>query len=451
MQNAENTAHDSVVVRKPAATTHFANKYSIQERKLLNVCLWNAQNQGYQRSVHEMDCTLVRELIGATETRNYEWLRELARGLVGTLIEWNSLGKDKTAEWTVCTLLSSGQIRGGKFRYRLNPEIVDQIRNPRLWGKFKLLAQIKLKRKHALIIYEFLSTELSIQGASAQEIKVRISVDDIREICGLTEGQYEKFKDFNKYVLLPAKQEIDKFTEIVIDYECLRDGRKINELIFNVQRKKHFQFSLPGFDELPVKNLSAENATEESVELLALLTAHDVSKSQAMRLVGKYSAERIRRNLAYYEKQAQKTKVDNRAAYVVKAIEGDFQPGPTAADITASGKAQTTARQLAAAVGAKAKATEDKAELKAFEDFQYARAREIFAGRSTSWQQKRRKAFQDNLPEGNALVRERLARGEWDSPIVSSVFFGELKNELLTEPHETSVEKYRAWKNNQAA
>ena len=54
-------------------------------------------------------------------------------------------------------------------------------------------------------------------------------------------------------------------------------------------------------------------------------------------------------------------------------------------------------------------------------------------------------ALEKMQEEKMGMVLRAHARDGWESPMVRGCFFSELRGELLTEEHETSIAAYEAW------
>lgn len=439
------SSNEILFIRKPAATTHFENNYTLAERKLINICIGHAQEEGIASKEYDMAVRDLEYWKVIPETRNRKWLEEVVTGVVTKAITWNSLGKDRVEEWGVCTFLASGRIRGGRFKYRLNPELVARLSNPKVWGRFRLLAQLNITHRHALVLYEYLGTELSIAGRDVNEIAAILSVDDFRSLCGLKDGQYPEFKALNRFVIKPAVAEICKQTDLEVEYKTKRVQRKVSELIFKVSRKENFQFALPQLS-LPRRGDDdddfAENGDEERAELFAALVDAGIQETAAGRIVESFEPDRIKRNLAYAMEQTQKGHVTRLAAYTVKAIQEDYRPAPTREELE---KDQATKRAVEQNRLEETEAAREK-ELRAeFDKFREKRVREIFESKPAKWQKARRKKFADELLARPAsdIWRQCFEDKGWAHGFVNGSFFGELQEEVLSAPEETDFDVFR--------
>jgi len=64
----------------------------------------------------------------------------------------------------------------------------------------------------------------------------KIEINDIKETLGLGD-KYKRFIDFKNRVLDPAKNQINKHSDIQISYEVIKAGRKPTEVKFTVMYK----------------------------------------------------------------------------------------------------------------------------------------------------------------------------------------------------------------------
>ena len=92
--------------------------------------------------------------------------------------------------------------------------------------------------------------------------------------------------------------------------------------------------------------------------------------------------------------------------------------------------------------------TEEKKLRREFEGFRDCRSRQAYAARGQTWREARQKAFADKLLGGDEqrLLAELYRKDGFASPMVEAMLLGELLDELLTRPEETSFEAYLTWR-----
>lgn len=93
-----------------------------------------------------------------------------------------------------------------------------------------------LKSSYSVELYEFFkSYEYSHKTI---QNKLTISVERIKSKLGVSQNKgYERFVDFRRKLLDKAIKEINKETDINVEYETKRSGRPITHLIFKVTSK----------------------------------------------------------------------------------------------------------------------------------------------------------------------------------------------------------------------
>ena len=258
---------DKSVFFKPTGAVQITNKFTLLERKLLNAIIWHHQRQTFYPAAvyppkqplkppeYSLPMRDVFRFLGLEKSENYEIVKAALRVLTSTIVEWNIFGYDRVQEWGVCTFLASGKITGGKLKYRLNPELIEQIDQPALFAKIHLPVQSQVKKRNALVLYEFL---LDLLFRSRKDsLRFVVELDKLYLLLGA--GEDTSFKFFNRDVLKTSAQEICINTDIEVTYETLRTQRKVSAIAFTVTKKESFQASfgpraiLPAADrEVPI-------------------------------------------------------------------------------------------------------------------------------------------------------------------------------------------------------
>lgn len=431
--------------RKPTAITQMVNRYSAPEHKMMNLCLALASEVGFSRPKYDMAVSTVKYYMGAEKTKNNDWLKAVAEGLTTKKIEWNGLRQDRTVEWGICTFLSSASIIGSRFYFRLNPEIVERLHHPKVWGQFRLLAQIRMAKRYSLVIYGFLKDATCRLGVE-EGCEIEVTLDDLRMLLGLKPEEYREYKFFNQFVLKPAldpkKGEINLLSDLDVAYRGMREGRKVQRLSFKISQKSQFQLAL----DLPQLGLPAPKAAldleqkspQEVNALCELLEEHGIEQAQAMKLIVTHTEERIRENVQYVDDEIATGKaIKNRAAYLVRAIERDFR----------SNAASAQAKQRTEGVQQQARAELHHKLRPDWDQYREEQAMRYFQELPESEQIRHREVFVKSL--SGSLAAHFQQQG-WDNPVVVKAFRDSyLTRKLLKKPEEKDLDAYCAWKTGQ--
>ncbi len=117
----------------------------------------------------------------------------------------------------------------GKVKVRLDRDMIPYLLQMKEnFTKYELIAVLALKSKFSLRLYELLKSYEYIG-------KVEISVSNLREMLML-ENEYPKMADFKRYVIDKSLDEINRFTDIDIEYMPIKEGRTITGFLFIVQK-----------------------------------------------------------------------------------------------------------------------------------------------------------------------------------------------------------------------
>lgn len=428
------------VLLKPTGTIQISNPFKHGERKLLNALMFYSQvDEQLTSTLHDISLESVMDAMGWGDSKNIDELKDYARTLLSEIVEWNEFGVDRRKEWKACQFLSSFAIKGNRVRYRINPEIVAECRQPELYGKIHMLVQTNFTRKYSSVLYEYFQDELGRSPAEVISID-KMPVEQMTHILGVGDSEhYNQYKFLNNGILKPCMKEINKHSDINVDYNAVKKGRYTVGIDIRIMRSDTFQMA---FD-LDIKR-TADNPENTQDALQATLEKNGVTKKVALALVGKYSAERVQNNVNHMEAEIKKgLSIKNRGAWLRKAIQEDWQPKKSAADVEATKKSEEIARKKIE----KRRKDEERQQLeKEFEKYQSKTLRIKFGDKSQSFQTRRRNEFIEQMKaEKNTGFLNFYRKGGWENGVVQSMFYTSMVDELLTEAHEKSIDAYAVW------
>ena len=439
------------ILRKPTGTIQIGNLFSFIERKFLNTLIWHSQeNDRVTDREQVLPLSEVFQAIGWTKSKNSEDLKQAIKKLVGTTVEWNEFGQDRTQSWTVCTFLASGKIDKSQLKYRLNPEIVNQINRPTLYAKMQLLIQVQFSKRHSLILYEFFLDFVSRHQEKHFVLK-EVELEMIYKLLGLENSSYAEkggFRFFNRDILKPSLKEINAHSDLDVETKALRRNRAVYAFDFTIMRKTAFQLALDLDNEKPNGVVLKEERDAEKKLLKKTLNDEGVAVKQAAQLCDKYSAERIAGNLAYFRAQIESgKKIKNPGAWLRRAIEEDYRPKISEAEKQRAEEA----KKLIVESEVKRKAMEEQEALeKNWTQFREKKVREYFEKKPKAWQEEQIAAFESS-GKLTGPFRKVYAKDGLDSPTIASLFYGSLYDMLLTAPHETDLNAYKVWRDSKTA
>jgi plasmid replication initiation protein len=97
--------------------------------------------------------------------------------------------------------------------------------------KFKLSNVMQLRSCYSLRLYELLKQYEKIS-------KREFSIVQLRQLIDISKTEYPRYPNFKQKVLTPAYNEINARTDIIFDFEEVKEGKKVVALIFNIHPKR---------------------------------------------------------------------------------------------------------------------------------------------------------------------------------------------------------------------
>jgi hypothetical protein len=223
------------ILKKHSALIQISSKMTAQQRKIFNVLLMNSNvNKWDNNNLSVIEIKSIKKYLGITH-KNNKFLKENLKKIQQIQVEYNLLEKDKEV-WGNFSLIQEPEIRNGFLSYSLPYRIRQTIQD----GKppFALLDMeitSKLNNKFSIIIYE-----LFVDYYSKKLKKLllpKITVKQFRTLLGLEEIKYKALKDFKKYVMNRAIEELKLEVGLNIEYLIYKELGE-NYIKFEVEFKK---------------------------------------------------------------------------------------------------------------------------------------------------------------------------------------------------------------------
>ena len=174
-----------------------------------------------------------------------------------------------------------------------------------MYVKLDLLIVRGLTSKHSVALYELMKDYQNLGKYSCR-------VEEFRKLMGIRPEQYSIFTMFRKRVLDTAVEEINEKTDIFLDYELEKEGRRISNILLKVRAKDGRK--LPH---------NKSDATREK------LKEFNIQENKIEELIEKHDEQYLWANIAIVEEELKKGKISNVTAYLLKAFQNDYRPQET--------------------------------------------------------------------------------------------------------------------------
>jgi hypothetical protein len=248
------------------------------------------------------------------DSNNHAHLKKCIREAQKSAIEVNP--SENSGQYASVPLLGPAGINNGRFVFQLARPIQRLLANPenRTFLSIRITAAFTSAYAHAL--YGLLLRSRNERGETEW-----IPLADLRAAMGATAKSNNVFKDFRRYALEPAIDQINKFSDlfVVLETKAGGGGRAITHLRFLCRS------NAAGF-----RRLLAESAVSRK-DLYDVL-AHEFGLSQAeldeiVRMGDEWSEDRINQAIALTRVRAKGGRVKYPGAFLMKAIRDGLRLG----------------------------------------------------------------------------------------------------------------------------
>ncbi|CAG7651230.1 replication initiation protein [Paenibacillus allorhizosphaerae] len=239
------------------------------------------------------------KLIGVKNKNIYTQIKEYTYGLMSKPFY---IGENLQVNWLASAeYLPNEGIIELEFSEKLKPFLL-QLKEK--FTAFKLKDILKLKSAYSMRIYELMK--------QYEKIGYRqFTLEKLKKTIGLDLDEYPVYYDFKKRVILTAQKEINELTDINIEFEEIRESKKVTKIKFNISSKDN-----------PKKEAIAP-PSEES--LGGRMQKFGLNEAQISEILNKYDEPYIVSNLDVVEQAVKLGKVRNVTAYTLSALRDDYR------------------------------------------------------------------------------------------------------------------------------
>lgn len=292
-------------------------EFTLLEQKLLLALVSEISTEDKDLTTYNIS---IREFLGLSGHekiggKDYKEVHNIAERLMNKIIR---IKEDDGSTLSVAFLSSAKTSENNDFiklsfdKY-LKPYLIDLKEQ---FTQYQLNNILKLNSGYSIRIYELLKQYEKIR-------KRKFEVNALKEFLGISD-KYRRFSNFESRILKIAKKEINEYTDIDIDYEKIKRGRRITQIAFSIQPSmvdEEVKVLERLYDEESYKNIvNGMGLTDKKLNRKQVFKLYEIacSKTDHLDAVNVYKYAQI--NSDYVNEQ----KPDNYFAYLKKALENDY-------------------------------------------------------------------------------------------------------------------------------
>ena len=192
------------------------------------------------------------------------------------------------------------------FHPHLKPFFLQLKRN---FTKINIVDIMGLQSIYSIRIYELLKQK--------EYVGMRIiTIDEIRDYCGISKEKYKQINDLRRKVLEVAKIDINEKTDIEITYTMIKEGRKYVSVSFDIKNKK----TIKKFSETLKKEINKRE------ELIKEMQDYGFSRNTIIKMISDRSDFDIEQSILSVNYQIQNGNVKNPKAMLRTALKEKWKP-----------------------------------------------------------------------------------------------------------------------------
>jgi plasmid replication initiation protein len=377
-------------------------KLSVGEQRLIKylVSMINPEDEDFKK--YRISVAKLSEILDINRKDYYAAVKFTTKKLIGNVLTLEIDGRTIQSAW----LASANYLDGdGVVDLRFCPDLMPfLLQLKRHFTSYELSNIINLKHIYSIRIYELLKQYQKIG-------KRKFSISNFREILMINDGEYKYFKDFKRWILIPAKKEIHEKTDISFTWSEERINQICVSLEFTIISKTRGEINYSSEDKIQEINIVQTSPSNLVIESLLCL---GVTRQSAEKIINNYDEARIKAAIAYTEAQQKEGKVKSAAGFLVEAIKNEYRDN----------KAEEKLKQEKGKKAREAKERQDK-EAKKNEDLQKKQKEQAIESYLAALTPEQLEALEAEFIEAfknDTIVVQKYRETRLNSPIVKGCF-----------------------------
>jgi len=217
-----------ILIKEPSS--FILGKYNLDlvTLKVLALLFTKINKDDKDFTQYEIEVKEISEYLGKEYGEIYNVIKKKFLKLLDVKIELEDENTWKAFTLVVDPVLEKGN---GIIKFYLSPNFLKLIKNSLHYVKYNSYVLAYLNSAYALRLYKILKDRLEIQ-AKYNTLNYKVSLKKLRELLQIPNSYL--YANIKQKVLNKAKEEINKYTDIRIDFIEHKKGRKVDEIEFIV-------------------------------------------------------------------------------------------------------------------------------------------------------------------------------------------------------------------------
>ncbi len=189
---------------------------------------------------------------------------------------------DKPKDWKSYHIIKNASCKDGVFTIQIDEQMKRFYLELNEYTKYQLKNILQFNSTYSFRVYELLKQYVKLKNRT-------IDIAHLREILDIGKQQYKLYGHFKSRVLAPSKEEINEYTDILFDFNEVKDGKKVIAINFIINSKT----SVVDVEKSINICMAVSNATQELSTRFKHLYNVEINILEMDTLVKQYGEDRV--------------------------------------------------------------------------------------------------------------------------------------------------------------
>jgi plasmid replication initiation protein len=289
-------------------------KLTTREQKIILYLISQIKKEDEEFKTYTLPIKKFSEMLGLKGAPKYSEMKKITKNLIGKVMEIKLDKKVHQVSWLSYVVYNEEE---GTVDLRFDPFLKPfllQLRKE--FTTYHLQNIISLRGSYSIRLYELLKQYETIKERifELEELKGLLGVDDM----------YPAYGNFKQRVLIPAKEEIAQKTDLLFDFEELKNGRSVQRIKFKIDSQtsnvvKNKQLALFE-EEIPIIEYPLYSSINDSASKHGYFVEEKIVLRWEQLAKKKWKQDSENKLLYLIDEVNHNTEVDNPIGYITAVL-----------------------------------------------------------------------------------------------------------------------------------
>ena len=233
IQSPSKREENMVLVKEPhefIRGKYKLNAFSLKMLSFLFSKIDPFQDEPFQK--YEISVQEIKEVYGKSYGDIYSVVKNTFRNLIDIKIEL-----EYEDEWKIFTVIVDPTIlkRDGTISFFISPNLLGLLKNSKHFLKYDISILAYFNSAYSVRLYKILKDKLEINKKFNHQDKYVIELEEFKNLLQIPKSYI--YGNIKQKILDIAIKEINEYSDIKVDFEEIKKGRKVEKIAFSIEYK----------------------------------------------------------------------------------------------------------------------------------------------------------------------------------------------------------------------